>query len=172
MLLLKKFFLAITLLTISASASAVTEHDTSLLLGSDSPDNLTFSYIFAADTTIDDIYLFKIVTGTPSSSLAASATSLELNNSFNIIDFQFALTSSDGATLSTWATTGDSIELSSITGGSTYGIHFKGYTESDSSGFIAGALAIAPVPVPTAAWLFGSALFGLLGISRSRKKTI
>ena len=85
MLLLKKFFLAITLLTISASASAVTEHDTSLLLGSDSPDNLTFSYIFAADTTIDDIYLFKIVTGTPSSSLAASATSLELNNSFNII---------------------------------------------------------------------------------------
>lgn len=41
---------------------------------------------------------------------------------------------------------------------------------AQSGGFVSGNITPSAVPVPAAAWLFGSGLFGLLGIAR-RKNT-
>ena len=35
----------------------------------------------------------------------------------------------------------------------------------------AAPVAVAPVPVPAAVWLFGSGLLGLVGLARRKKKT-
>lgn len=51
--------------------------------------------------------------------------------------------------------------------------YFKGLELyfSDAGGFpeVYGSFDIAPVPIPAAAWLFGSGLLGLIGIARIKK---
>ena len=93
---------------------------------------------------------------------------------FNIDDFQFALTDQTGIPLTSFVNTGESINLGSITDG-TYGILFRGQATGTSGGSVSGLVALASVsavPVPPAVWLFGSALLGLISFSRARKSTI
>ena len=45
------------------------------------------------------------------------------------------------------------------------GIHVQGFAVGDSASFVNN-----PVPVPAAAWLFGSGLLGLIGIARRKKR--
>lgn len=49
----------------------------------------------------------------------------------------------------------------------TYVLQVRGKVTGTSNGSYSGVLNIAPIPVPAAVWLFGSAL-GLLGLSRRR----
>jgi hypothetical protein len=73
----------------------------------------------------------------------------------------------------TWSQTGNS-----LVGEEAHGaIQFDGWVSSitwsnDANelwhGFTVGATQLEPVPVPAAAWLFGSGLIGLIGIARRR----
>jgi len=51
----------------------------------------------------------------------------------------------------------------------TYVLQMRGDVTGTSGGSYAGPLHIAPVPLPAAAWLFGSGLLGLGAIARRRK---
>ena len=51
-------------------------------------------------------------------------------------------------------------------GRSTYEIESGG----QSGGFVSGSISPAVVPIPAAAWLFGSGLLGLIGMARRKKK--
>ncbi len=185
--ILNKLFIIFSLLSISICANATTSpaiHSTGNTLGSaTNPDSFFSNYTFATGDIIDDVYLFNIDSTTAPSLLSTTATSIELGSFFGIDNFKFALTDDLGHQMSIWGSAGDSIFFSMppsmatpmpmpmhVSEG-TYGIHFTG-TVTGSSGGISNIVAIAPVPVPASAWLFGSALFGLAGISRSRKKTI
>ena len=46
------------------------------------------------------------------------------------------------------------------------GIHVQGFTDGGSESFVNN-----PVPIPAAAWLFGSGLLGLGALARRRKQT-
>ncbi|MFK5948660.1 MAG: VPLPA-CTERM sorting domain-containing protein [Methylococcales bacterium] len=185
--ILNKLFIIFSLLSISICANATaspTIHSTSNTLGSANPDTFISNYTFATGDIIDDIYLFDINSATASSLLSTTATSIELGSSFGIDNFKFALTDDLGHQMSIWGSAGDSIFFSmppsmatpapmpTHVSGGTYGIHFTGTVSGLSGGIITGITAIAPVPVPASAWLLGSALLGLAGISRSRKKGI
>lgn len=166
----------LTLLLISLGSNAVTIHDateTGHTLGSSSPDNFFENYTFSAGEIIDDIYLFDIVDNTPASILATTATSIQQLPAFGISNFEFALTDGTGNLLTNeWGSSGDTIEFSTVAGMETYGIHYKGTVNGTIAGLFTAVTTIAPIPVPAAAWLFGSAMFGLLGVSRSRKHKI
>lgn len=56
-------------------------------------------------------------------------------------------------------------DFSSFTG------ELLGTTANNSTMSIALAGQVAPIPVPAAAWLFGSALLGLTGVGRARRTT-
>ncbi|WP_424206600.1 CHRD domain-containing protein [Sulfuricaulis sp.] len=45
-----------------------------------------------------------------------------------------------------------------------FNIHTSMFTGGEIRGFL------APVPIPAAAWLFGSGLLGLMGIARQRRQ--
>ena len=51
-------------------------------------------------------------------------------------------------------------------GGLRVGLHLQGYASEGSDSYVAGTLNA--VPVPAASWLFGSALIGLMGLSRRK----
>ena len=55
------------------------------------------------------------------------------------------------------------------TGGTPYDLHLEGTYTGDITSVIAAA---APVPVPAAAWLFGSGLIGLIGVARRRQSRV
>lgn len=45
-----------------------------------------------------------------------------------------------------------------------------GFVDTDPT-FISGMVTVSPVPVPAAAWLFGSGILGLMGVARRRNVT-
>ena len=166
------FFISIfALLSVSITANAVpTIHYD---LGPTSPDYFAYDYTFASGDVIDDIFLFTIAPSTPESILSTTATSTEIGSFFGVSGFEFALTDYMGTVMSDWGMAGDNIDLySSVTSGGTYGVYFKGTVTGSEGAVVSGIAAIAPVPVPAAAWLFGSAFLGLFGMSRSRKVTV
>jgi hypothetical protein len=59
-----------------------------------------------------------------------------------------------------------SLQNGSLAGGS-YTLRVMG-SVSGTGAFYTGAIVTSPVPVPAAVWLMGSALLGLVGISRRR----
>lgn len=50
----------------------------------------------------------------------------------------------------------------------TYVLELRGSVSGSAGGSYSGVLNVAPVPVPAAAWLMGSALLGLVGARRRR----
>jgi len=174
----------LTLLLISLGSNAVTIHnssETGHTLGPSSPDNFFENYTFSGSAIIDDIYLFDIVDNTPPSILATTTTSIQQLPAFGISDFKFALTDGTGRLLTNiWGRSGDTVTYSSVdglAGMQVYGVHYKGTVNGTLGGLFTAVTTISPVtaspvPAPTAILLFGSAMFGLLGASRSRKHKI
>lgn len=169
---IQKTFTIFALLSISFvvnAAGSLAIHDSGEILGPANPDFFASSLVFGSGEMINDIYLFDIDPATVPTSLATTATSIELEGSFSIADFEFALTDANGVVISDWGVGGESVDFSTVSGGTTYGVYYKGLANGAFGGIIAGSTVIAAVPVPAAAWLFASAMLGLVGIGRSRK---
>lgn len=56
----------------------------------------------------------------------------------------------------------------SLLGAGTYVLEVRGNVVGAAGGSYSGVLNLAPVPVPAAAWLFGSGLVGLVGLRRRK----
>jgi hypothetical protein len=69
-----------------------------------------------------------------------------------------ALTQLGGPTNGAWL-------FDSVLGAGSHTIHLDGKTNGRNSGY---QLNVAQTPIPAAVWLFGSALMGLMGISRRK----
>ncbi len=119
----------------------------------------------APGSKVDASVIFSISNAGSGVSSSITAVSLELNGFINIDNF--------GASLN-----GTALSLSSGPGGTTalfngaladgmYTLLFSGDVTGSAGGIITGAIAVQPVPLPAAVWLFGSALIGLFGFRRS-----
>lgn len=101
--------------------------------------------------------------------VGSTGTGLSADDSGTIDFTNFAITwSTTGGTIypidvangyQTIAVSGGNVDL---TWGGNSGIGATDWTFS-------GSYEVAPIPVPAAAWLFGSALLGLVGVARRRK---
>jgi hypothetical protein len=174
---LTKLLTFITLFFVSLSANAApTIHGATNVLGATSPDLFFEGYTFLdAGTVIDDIFMFNIAGGTIPSILATTATSNENpSGALGIADFKFALTDHMGTVISDWGMSGESVSFHPVgtPATTTYGVYYTGTVSGWYAGAIGEVTSIAPVPVPAAAYLFGSALIGLFSVSRSRKATV
>lgn len=63
-----------------------------------------------------------------------------------------------------------SLSFAGLSAGTTYGLLFTGTSVKPFGGFYLGGYSVAAVPLPPAVWLFLSALIGLVGVVRSRRK--
>jgi hypothetical protein len=177
MLYFKKLFALLALLSLSIGANASTFVNDLGTLGPASvgtPAVLVINESFAAGA-VDHYYTFDINTAGLPSAAGASVTSIVFDtfgfSIFNIDNFEFALTDSNGTAITGFAGSGESVILDPVAN-STYGILFKGTATGLSGGMVNGPVVLSSVPVPAAAWLFGSALIGMVGVSRSRKATV
>ena len=62
------------------------------------------------------------------------------------------------------------LSYAGLVAGKTYGLLFTGSVVGPLGGLYTGAYSIAAVPLPAGVWLFLSALIGLVGVIRSRRK--
>jgi hypothetical protein len=131
-----------------------------------------------------DDYVFTIPTG----SLNSISATINLGNIFRIDNLQARLYSKStnptlpvlgtpvGGAIEAWTTVfsgipGSIATLSDIQlSAGTYVLELRGAVSGTFGGGYAGTLSVAPstVPVPASAWLMGSALLGLVGVSRKR----
>lgn len=82
-----------------------------------------------------------------------------------------------GGAIEAWSTTYSGVNNSNVTvsvlnnvqlSAGTYVLELRGSVSGSAGGSYSGALNVAPVPVPSAFWLMGSALVGLGTIGRKR----
>lgn len=73
-----------------------------------------------------------------------------------------------GTSVGTWTQITDTFTVTSDT---TLTLSFQAAGEDETLGGFIDDVSITAVPLPAAAWLFGSALFGLVTMSRRRKAT-
>lgn len=132
----------------------------------------TFSFNYDTNLTVSNT---NIVNLDPSS--WGISQDVNAGGGFGKFEFQLAGTGSSRTTLLEFSLTGVSGDsLSSYAIGSTlspssgefFAAHIAGFdtTNGVTSAQFAGS---TEVPIPAAAWLFGSALIGLAGIARKRK---
>lgn len=161
------FFVLMSVLSAVSAAPVVVGNLGSLeFIGTQTSSVLTFGPLNFSDD-IDDIYQFTVDTDGLPSSASGAATSLNLQPSFNISGFQYALVDSANNNLSGFVPSGSSAEINLVSNG-TYGIWFQGTVDGNVGGIAVGAIALSttPVPVPAAIWLFGSTLVALFGMRR------
>lgn len=115
-----------------------------------------------------------------SANISAAAASINLLDVFGISDFGFKLVQAGGGPgsdfstfteLATGAPSGGALTLSysGLTSG-FYGFLFTGTITGTFGGFYAGNYTVSAVPLPPAVWLFLSALVGLVGVGRRKRK--
>ncbi len=174
MLSFNKFFALLALVSVSMGANASTFVGDLGTLGPASvgtPAVLVINESFATGA-VDHYYTFDIDTAGLTSAAGASATSIVFETFgfeiFNIDNFKFALTDGAGLALTAFVGSGESVILNPVAD-DTYGILFQGTATGLSGGMVNGPVVLSAVPVPAAVWLFGSAMLGMVGISRSRK---
>ena len=134
----------------------------------------------AANYNFYDDYLLNV----PNGSAAAIATSFSFGSLFNIDQLQIRLYSGNtptlgtpvGVTIQSWSSpisagtfSGTVVSLpETLLASGNYVLEVRGLVTGTAGGSYTGQLAVAPVPVPAALWLMGSAL-GLVGAaSRAR----
>jgi hypothetical protein len=134
----------------------------------------------AANYNFYDDYLLSV----PNGSAAAIATSFSFGTLFNIDQLQMRLYSGNtptlgtpaGVTIQSWSSpisagtfSGTVVSLpETLLASGNYVLEVRGLVTGTAGGSYTGQLAVAPVPVPAALWLMGSAL-GLVGAaSRAR----
>lgn len=111
-------------------------------------------------------------------SIDAAATTINLGSSIGISGFAVSLIENTGSNFSSFDTlaigafTGGVLALNyaGLTGGTQYGLLFSGVITGIFGGAYAGTYAISAVPVPPAVWLLLSALIGLVGVVRHKRK--
>jgi hypothetical protein len=142
---------------------ATPNHGASFFSGQGNHDNVPANSVSVSLTGFNAVGFFYgsyINTSEPYSAMLSTGDVFNISNPANTSDLNFIGFVSDGAAI-------DSIIFTSIAGpnlndGSTnyaYGYAF------DITSFVL-ANPVAPVPLPAAAWLFGSGLFGLLAQRR------
>ncbi len=130
-----------------------------------------------------DDYVFTIGAG----SLSSITSTLQLGNIYGINHLQARIYSAAsnpsqpvlgtpvGGVIEAWSTSVSGLYGSSLTvvvfddvllGAGTYVLELRGAVTGALGGGYVGALDVAEVPVPAAAWLMGSALLGLIGARR------
>ena len=151
--------------TFSASAGLVDPF--APLISSEAPDGAQFGFIQQTGSFSQDIFFPS--TGNYTISYL-EAGRIDVGGS---LDYQISVGGSVVHTDSTL--TAQAFSLVETTFFTTAGIQtlsFDGLTVTDNTAFF-DAISInelAPVPVPAAAWLFGSGLIGLIGVGRRSKK--
>jgi hypothetical protein len=111
------------------------------------------------------------------SSIAMAATTIDLLDLIGIDNFGVKIIRSTSGLFDTFdvLATGSgslvTLNSSALTNGSTYGFLFNGAVSGTNGGVYAGTYSVAAVPLPPAIWLFLSALIGLVGVVRSRRKS-
>jgi hypothetical protein len=129
-----------------------------------------------------DDFLFTI----PDATTNSIASTIGLTDILGISDMQVRIYSTlqnsplpvlgtpNGTVIKGWTTLiapGSSISVispSSLSAG-TYVLEVRGNVTGSSGGSYSGVLNVAPVPVPGALWLFGSAVGGMLTLRRNRE---
>ena len=130
-------------------------------------------YLIAGNgTSFTDTFNFSVATPVTG---AATANSLPLKvKALDVLDFStFDVKFYDGSSLTTMTyvtdTSGSYYEGSGpLNPGTNYYVQVSGVTSGTNGGLYQFSYAMSPVPLPAAAWLFGSGLLGLVGIARRR----
>ena len=112
--------------------------------------------------------------------IGAAATTVNLGPIIGIGNFAVSLVENTGTDFSSFNTlvlgmfNGGVLTLSysGLTNGKTYGLLFTGVIIGSVGGAYAGTYAVSAVPLPPAVWLFLSALIGLAGVARRKRKRI
>ena len=128
----------------------------------------TGQYEFDNETTkaapvISDSWSFKL----------ASNSNVELEvtpSQFNLFGSQIIGTNLSGTFGVTPIAMGQIMSLGTLLANTVYTINLTGVVTGAIGGGYDGALRVAAVPVPAAAWLFGSAILGLTLFSRRRNQ--
>lgn len=113
-----------------------------------------------------------VISDTWSFSLASnSAVELEVTPSeFNLFGSKIIGTNLSGTFGVTPMAMGEIVSLGVLMANTVYTINLNGAVTGAIGGGYDGALRVAAVPVPAAAWLFGSAILGLTLFSRRRNQ--
>jgi len=104
-----------------------------------------------------------------------SLFTLDSESSTNFVADNFNLTVDGVSVLTDYNANGASPLVSNMALFDEYGFsgivgnNFLFWADADSDSFSINTLEVSTVPVPAAAWLFGSALLGLIGLSRRKK---
>lgn len=169
--------LTATLFSSTASAVAITWtinedgifSDDTWMTGHFTWDQDIQSYIDYEITT-EATALFTGITYTPDNSSVSNTSNgsnLDIEGALNGLPGTF----NDGIKL-----TFDGFLFNNVQAAIDFGVTFDGGFEAEGSetrsiisGVAYGAAYVAPVPVPAAAWLFGSGLLGLIGVARRKK---
>ena len=172
MLHFKGILIFFALLSLSMGANATIDHGNVGTLGPAGSSPTLFINSRFENGLVDDIYFFTVDTGGISSIAVASSTSLTLPNVFEIENFSVSLTDALGVNLTALIGSGDTTEAISVLDGAVYGLLLQGNAIGNAGGAATSVLAISAIPIPATFWLLGSALVGMIGISRSRQEII
>ncbi|MBV8144540.1 MAG: VPLPA-CTERM sorting domain-containing protein [Gammaproteobacteria bacterium] len=141
------------------------------------PTTVTFSdQNLTAGQTVIDQWEFSV----PQSVFSGTVTGEQINlNNFTISGTVDTFDLYSGTPGSGTLIAGDTVSgsfnhmiLATLLAGGNYYLQVQATDGSSSSGFYAGGMVLAPVPLPASAWLLMSALGGLALLGTSRRRVV
>lgn len=162
------------ILFVSGANAAVVVGNFGVLQPNDSDSFSQFS-TNSAQLAAGEIIEFAVNT---QASIDAAATTINLGSNVGISGFTVSLIENTGGNFASFDTlaigsfSGGLLALSyaGLASGTQYGLLFSGVITGILGGAYAGTYAISSVPLPPAIWLFLSALVGLAGVVRHKRK--
>lgn len=168
--------LAVAVLATGANAAVSVVGNLGPALTLSVPSDGTFAFSTPSLAPDGRVLQFQVASN---SSVAAAAAQIPLRSIFGITGFGLKLIEDTDGSFGTFnqldadlvGTGGTfSVSFANLVAGKLYGLLFLGSVTGSAGGFIAGNYAVSAVPLPPAVWLFLSALIGLVGIVRTRRK--